>query len=42
MTLLELIGIIFIILLIINIVIIIFALKSAAQLKKVDLFKDKI
>ncbi len=42
MNLLELIGIIFIISLIINIVIALVALKSAAFVKKIDLFKEEI
>ncbi len=42
MNLLELIGIIFIIALIFNIVIAIFALKRAEPMKNIDLFKKEI
>ncbi len=41
MSLLELIGIIFIIALVFNIVIAIFALKGAVQIKKIDMFKKE-
>ncbi len=42
MNLLELIGIIYIISVVINIVIVLVALKSAALVKKIDLFKEEI
>jgi hypothetical protein len=42
MNLLELIGIIFIIALIFNIVIAIFALKSAEPIKNIDFYKEEI
>ncbi len=42
MNLLELIGIIFIISVVINIIVAVIALKSAVHVKKFDLFKEEI